>query len=81
MTRIGDGTFWGCCSLTDIVISNSVTSIGDGAFNGCTSLTNIVIPNSVTSIGDGAFYECNFPNDLKQELISRFGEKIFWVTF
>ena len=81
VTRIGDGTFWGCCSLTDIVISNSVTSIGDGAFNGCTSLTNIVIPNSVTSIGDGAFYECNFPNDLKQELISRFGEKIFWVTF
>ena len=77
VTRIGDGTFWGCCSLTDIVISNSVTSIGDGAFNGCTSLTNIVIPNSVTSIGDGAFYECNFPNDLKQELISRFGEKIF----
>ena len=81
VTRIGDGTFWGCCSLTDIVISNSVTSIGDGSFNGCTSLTNIVIPNSVTSIGDGAFYECNFPNDLKQELISRFGEKIFWVTF
>lgn len=81
VTRIGDGTFWGCCSLTDIVISNSVTSIGDGAFNGCTSLTNIVIPNSVTSIGDGAFYECNFPNDLKQELISHFGEKIFWVTF
>ena len=81
ITSIGYGTFWGCDSLTDIVIPNSVTSIGDGAFNGCESLTNIVIPNSVTSIGDGAFDDYNFPNDIKQELISRFGEKIFWVTF
>ena len=81
ITRIGYGTFWGCGSLTDIVIPDSVTSIGGGAFNGCTSLTDIVIPNSVTSIGDGAFDDYNFPNDIKQELISRFGEKIFWVTF
>ena len=81
ITSIGYGTFWGCGSLTDIVIPDSVTSIGGGAFNGCTSLTGIVIPNSVTSIGDGAFDDYNFPNDIKQELISRFGEKIFWVTF
>ena len=81
ITSIGYGTFWGCGSLTDIVIPDSVTSIGGGAFNGCTSLTDIVIPNSVTSIGDGAFDDYNFPNDIKQELISRFGEKIFWVTF
>ena len=81
ITSIGYGTFWGCGSLTDIVIPDSVTSIGGGAFNGCTSLTDMVIPNSVTSIGDGAFDDYNFPNDIKQELISRFGEKIFWVTF
>ncbi len=81
ITSIGYDTFWGCGSLTDIVIPDSVTSIGGGAFNGCTSLTDIVIPNSVTSIGDGAFDDYNFPNDIKQELISRFGEKIFWVTF
>ena len=81
VTGIGDKAFWGCGSLTDIVIPNSVTSIGFGAFNGCTSLTDIVIPNSVTSIGFGAFANCNIPNDLKQELISRFGEKIFGVIF
>ena len=74
---IGDCAFWGCRSLKSLVIPNSVTSIGDGAFNGCTSLTDIVIPNSVTSIGDGAFDDYNFPNDIKQELISRFGDKIF----
>ena len=69
---IGDCAFWGCRSLKSLVIPNSVTSIGDGAFYGCTSLTDIVIPNSVTSIGDGAFDDYNFPNDIKQELISRF---------
>ena len=77
ITCIGKSAFRRCKSLTSLVIPNSVTSIGDGAFYGCNSLSEIVIPSSVTSIGDGAFYECNFPNDLKQELISRFWEKIF----
>lgn len=64
--------------MTDIVIPDCVTSIEDGAFSGCESMTNLVIPDGITSIGDSAFYECNFPNDLKQELSSRFGDKIFW---
>ena len=67
----------GCKSLTSLVIPNNVTSIGKDAFYGCRSLSEIVIPSSTTSIGDKAFQFCNFPNDLKQELISRFGEKIF----
>ena len=40
-------------------------------------LTSYVIPDSVTSIGDSAFRQDNFPYNLKQELISRFGKKIF----
>ena len=81
VSSIGGGAFWGCKSLADIVIPNSVTSIGDCAFGGCSSLGSLVIPNSVTSIGKCAFGGCNFPSDIEQELISRFGEKIFWVTF
>ena len=81
VTDIGNRAFSCCSSLPNIVIPNSVTSIGDYAFEYCSSLTDIVIPNSVTSIGDCVFGGCNFPNDIEQELISRFGEKIFWVTF
>ena len=77
VTSIGDRAFLGCGSLSEIVIPSSVTSIGDSAFLGCGSLSEIVIPFSVTSIGDSAFYDCKFPDNLKQELISRFGDKIF----
>ena len=64
-------------NIESYVIPSSVTSIGDWAFSGCRSLSEIVIPSSVTSIGKGAFCFCNFPDNLKQELISRFGDKIF----
>ena len=77
VTSIGGCAFSRCKSLVEVVIPDSVTSIGYWAFDGCRSLTDIVIPDSVTSIGDGAFENCSFPYDLKQELISRFGEKIF----
>ena len=77
VTSIGDSAFWGCRSLSDIVIPSSVTSIGDCAFWDCSSLSDIIIPSSVTSIGDSAFEGCYFQNDIVQELISRFGYKIF----
>ena len=64
-------------NIKSYVIPSSVTSIADWAFRGCRSLSEIVIPSSVTSIGKGAFYNCKFPDNLKQELISRFEDKIF----
>ena len=78
VTSIGKGAFSSCDSLSEIVIPSSVTSIGDHAFFGCRSLFEIVIPSSVTSIGKGAFsYNSKLPDNLKQELVSRFGYKIF----
>ena len=77
VTSIGDWAFSRCASLSEIVIPSSVTSIGDSAFSYCASLSEIVIPSSITSIGDSAFYNCKFPDNLKQELISRFGDKVF----
>ena len=76
MTDIGDFAFSYCSSLNNIVIPNSVTNIGKGAFSGCISLTYIVIPDSVTDIGECAFPFYSLSYDFRQELISRFGEKI-----
>ena len=77
VTSIGKGAFSRCVSLSEIVIPSRVISIGKGTFSYCYSLSEIVIPSSVTSIGDSAFYRCKFPDNLKQELIFRFGDKIF----
>ena len=77
VTSIGDSAFSGCSSLSSLAIPDSVTCIGFGAFEGCSSLRDIVIPNSVNDIEDRAFEGCNFPDSLKQELIFRFGDKIF----
>lgn len=77
VTHIAVGAFLSCTSLSSVVIPDGVTRIGEGAFIGCESLKSIVIPDGVVSIEKDAFRDCNFPNDFKQELISRFGDKIF----
>lgn len=41
VTKIGERAFYGCISLTDIVIGKSVTEIGRGVFEGCDGLKNI----------------------------------------
>ncbi|MBR2296972.1 MAG: InlB B-repeat-containing protein, partial [Clostridia bacterium] len=58
VTKIEQGAFSYCTSLTSVTIPDSVTSIGEYAFSSCTRLTSITIPNSVTEIGAGAFRDC-----------------------
>ncbi|WP_204792241.1 leucine-rich repeat protein, partial [Oscillibacter sp. CU971] len=50
MKTIGENAFYGCTSLSTLVIPSGVTSIGRNAFKGCTSLTSLTIPESVTDI-------------------------------
>ena len=58
VTRIGNGAFEDCKSLTSVTIPDGVTKIDEYAFRGCENLTSITIPDSVTSIGECAFENC-----------------------
>ena len=78
VTKIGDYTFGGCTSLTNILFSDCLTSIGSAAFYDCTGLTNITIPYGVSSIGKYAFQSCSsltkvtMPDSVKNIGVSAF---------
>ena len=55
---IGDKSFYKCLDMTNLTISEGVTTIGIDAFNGCSKLTSVIIPSSVTTIKEGAFADC-----------------------
>ena len=55
---IQDYTFFGCCSIGEIIIPQSVTEIGDGAFMKCRKLKKINIPHTVRKIGETLFSGC-----------------------
>ena len=58
ITDIPDSAFWGCETLVNITLPQTVRTIGKGAFTQCVNLTQINIPEGVTSIGDYAFFLC-----------------------
>jgi hypothetical protein len=64
VVAIGERAFWGCTTLTDITIPDSVTSIGDGAFVNCSSLKSITLGSGLTSIGQEVFFRCDALDDI-----------------
>ena len=58
ITDIPDSAFWGCETLVDLALPQTLRTIGKGAFGQCVNLTRINIPEGVTSIGDSAFLMC-----------------------
>ena len=58
LKSIGESAFFGCTSLTSVIIPNSVTSFGENAFGQCWKLSSINFPESLTSIGKYAFWHC-----------------------
>ncbi len=79
-TKINDYAFYGCASLTNVTIGNSVTSIGENAFSGClieeATMPTMAIPyipkaklktvviNGGENIGYRAFAGCELLNSI-----------------
>jgi hypothetical protein len=78
VTSIGDSAFLDCSELTDVTISDGVTSIMSDAFSGC-GLTSVMIPEGVTSIGDYAFSYCGDLTSLTiPNSVTNIGHDAFW---
>lgn len=58
-SAIKNYAFYGCASIENIVVPDSVTEIGWHAFSDCTSLKSLTIPDNVIKIGDSAFNDCD----------------------
>lgn len=57
ITKIPGSMFYGCESLNNIEIPESVTEIGASAFAGI-GASSVTIPKGVATIGGGLFYNC-----------------------
>ena len=69
VTKIGEGAFEYCNSLTSVIISEGVKSIGHQAFYGSTNLSDITIPKSVTWCDDNVFEETAWYNNQPDGLV------------
>lgn len=59
LSSIDNNAFYGCSSLENITLPETVTSIGEYAFYSCTSLQEIGGYENVLSIGKYCFANCN----------------------
>ena len=64
MKNIGSNAFYGCESLENLSIPDSVDVVGTEAFFGCGGLVSLVIPDSPVNIGPLSFYGCRSLKDL-----------------
>ena len=58
-TNVGDYAFYGCTSLENVRLPETLTAVGDYAFKGASALRSITLGSGVTQIGQQAFYGCN----------------------
>lgn len=58
LTEVAHDTFYGCTSLTEVILPSTITKINNNAFQRCTSLVTINLPDGITLIGNNAFSNC-----------------------
>ena len=78
VTRIENGAFSGCRTLTEIIIPDGVKEIGDYAFSYCTEIRKITVPGSVQRIGEMAFHFCEHLNTvILAQGVRELGNEVF----
>ncbi|MCH5165111.1 MAG: leucine-rich repeat protein [Clostridiales bacterium] len=55
LTSLSERMFYGCSSLTNVTVPNTVKSMGAGVFAECSALTSVTLSNKLTSIPADAF--------------------------
>jgi hypothetical protein len=79
VTQIADEAFYGCSSLYQVTIPDSITYIGKLAFAFC-CFDTFVIPDSVTEIGYGAFGMCRSLREITiPESVTSLGARAFYA--
>ena len=73
---VANSAFSSCTALTEIVLTDRVTTIEAGAFGNCDALTEVVIPESVTSLS--GFSNCdNLVSVTLPENLTEIGDSCF----
>lgn len=57
--EIGEGSFSGCISLKELLVTNKVKNIGIGSFSRCRGLTNITLGDNVEKVSYNGFSDCS----------------------
>ncbi len=78
ISAIDSKAFFGCASIKNIILPNSVTSIGRSAFENCAALTKLTIPALVTQIGASAFANTDISAATIPAGVKEIGEKVFY---
>lgn len=78
VTAIKNEAFKDNKTITEIVLTNNITSIGEFAFENCSQLESVTIQNSVTTIGQKAFTNCsNLTNIIIPNSVTSIGAGAF----
>ena len=77
IVQIAFGAFAGKHSLFSVSLPTSVCRIGNAAFVCCENLGFINIPSTVSYIGKFAFGKTILKDQIKLEIIKRFGKEVF----
>ena len=76
--KIRQSAFWGCRTITSLIISEGVETIGESAFGDCGSICSLTLPNSLKKIGDLAFFASS---QLASVIIPKNVEEIGYEAF